>query len=188
MLRLSAEALYDRILSTSGVLKHELYGAPVAITTDDTGQTIVSGDSNRRGIYVKVKRTQPIAMFKSFDAPVMEVNCEIRPTSTVATQSLMLMNSNFILKQAKAFAQRVDRETQNVAVPEIEFDITRLHDPASAWRYGYGLFDEAKQQVVQFTRLPYWEAGHWRGGKERKDPKLGWVALSASGGHPDGAR
>jgi len=184
--RLSAESLYDRILATSGVLEHQLYGAPAAIATDDSGQTIVSGDSKRRGIYVKVKRTQPVALLKSFDAPVMEVNCEYRPSSTVATQSLMLMNSEFILKQAKSFAQRISKEAEGVEAATIEFDFSRIEDPANAWQYGYGHFDEQQQKVVSFTPLPHWTGNQWQGGKERNDPTLGWAALSATGGHPDG--
>ena len=40
----------------------------------------------------------------------MEVNCERRQNSTVATQSLMLMNSQFMLDQAGRFAARLQRE------------------------------------------------------------------------------
>jgi hypothetical protein len=49
-------------------------------------------------------------MLHAFDAPVMEVNCERRQSSTVATQSLMLMNSQFILDQAARFARRLQKE------------------------------------------------------------------------------
>ena len=184
--RLSAEALYDRILATSGVLEQKLYGPPVGIATDDTGQTIVNGNANRRGIYVKVKRTQPVALLKSFDAPVMEVNCELRPSSTVATQSLMLMNSEFMLQQAKQFSQRIAREAENVTTPTTDFEPSLFLDPADAWQYGYGHFDESQQKVTSFTALPFWASTQWQGGKERQDPNLGWVALNANGGHPDG--
>jgi hypothetical protein len=126
VLRLDAEVIHDRLLATSGILQHQLYGPATPIEVDDTGQTVVSGGSKRRGIYVKVKRTQPVALFKSFDAPVMEVNCECRPSSTVATQSLMLMNSGFILAQASAFAERVRREASAVAAPEIVFEPSQL--------------------------------------------------------------
>ncbi|NOY43509.1 MAG: DUF1549 domain-containing protein [Planctomycetes bacterium] len=186
VVRLSAEALYDRILATSGVLEHQLYGPPAAITTDDTGQTIVSADSKRRGVYVKVKRTQPVALLKSFDAPVMEVNCESRPSSTVATQSLMLMNSEFILRQAKSFAERISKDAANVELPAVEFDLARFADPTDAWKYGYGRFDAEQQRVISFTPLPHWTGSQWQGGKERSDPTLGWVALNATGGHPGG--
>jgi hypothetical protein len=40
----------------------------------------------------------------------MEPNCELRTTSTVTPQALLLMNSRFVLDQARAFAGRVRRE------------------------------------------------------------------------------
>jgi hypothetical protein len=52
----------------------------------------------------------PLTVLQTFDAPVMETNCDRRPSSTVTTQALTLMNSNFILKQALHFAERLRRE------------------------------------------------------------------------------
>ncbi|MCH2127000.1 MAG: PSD1 and planctomycete cytochrome C domain-containing protein, partial [Pirellulaceae bacterium] len=104
--RLDAEALRDSMLQISGRLNSDPFGAPVAVSVDDAGQIIVAGDEQRRSVYLQVRRTQPVALLKSFDAPVMEVNCAVRQSSTVATQSLMLMNSNFSLSTARAFARR----------------------------------------------------------------------------------
>ncbi|PYK97508.1 MAG: hypothetical protein DME19_16010, partial [Verrucomicrobia bacterium] len=70
-------------------------------------------------IYVQVRRSRPLAMLHAFDAPVMEVNCERRQSSTVATQSLMLMNSQFILDQAARFAQRLHAEAADDRVREV---------------------------------------------------------------------
>jgi len=134
LLRLDAEELYDRLLATSGTLEHQPYGPPTPIEADDTGQTVVASGSRRRGIYVKVKRTQPVALLKSFDAPVMEVNCDCRPSSTVATQSLMLMNSGFILEKAHAFAERVRREAGAIVAPEVAFDSTQVSTLTSSDR------------------------------------------------------
>ena len=47
----------------------------------------------------------PVSMLRQFDMPIMNVNCEKRASSTVSTQSLMLMNSDFILAQAESFRQ-----------------------------------------------------------------------------------
>ncbi len=105
--RLDAEALRDRTLAASGTLVDQLYGAPVNIKADDTGQVIVDGDDSRRSIYIRVKRTQPVAMLTAFDAPVMEVNCERRPSSTAATQALMMMNSEFVLSHSRKLAERI---------------------------------------------------------------------------------
>jgi len=108
--RLDAEVLRDRMLVASGTLERELFGASVAIKEDDTGQVVVDGQQKRRSVYVRVRRSQPVAMLQSFDAPVMDVNCERRPVSTVATQSLILMNGEFTLQQAELLAARVLRE------------------------------------------------------------------------------
>ena len=123
--RLDAEALRDRTLAASGTLVDKLYGAPINIKADDTGQVIVDGDESRRSIYIRVKRTQPVAMLTAFDAPVMEVNCERRPSSTAATQALMMMNSEFVLGHARKVAERV-RATAGAE--------TSGHQIVAAWR------------------------------------------------------
>ncbi|MCO6454123.1 MAG: PSD1 domain-containing protein [Pirellulaceae bacterium] len=108
--RLDAEVVRDGILAASGALSDRMFGPPVAVQPDDAGQVVVPGEDTRRSIYIQVKRTQPLAVLQSFDAPVMETNCERRASSTVATQALMLMNSEFMLQQARRMAQRVERE------------------------------------------------------------------------------
>jgi hypothetical protein len=125
--RLDAEVIRDAILAASGVLNRTMFGPPVPVRPDVHGQIVVGvdktegdnkmpvevalkGEEFRRGIYVQVRRSRPLAMLHAFDAPVMEVNCERRQTSTVATQSLMLMNSQFILDQAARFARRLQAE------------------------------------------------------------------------------
>ena len=105
--RLEAEAIRDRILATSGLLSQQMFGSPVFVKADDTGKVVVGGDQSRRSLYIQVRRSQPVALLKAFDAPVMETNCQRRSSSTVATQSLILMNSDFILNQAKRFAHRI---------------------------------------------------------------------------------
>lgn len=192
VIRIDAEVVQDRILATSGVLENKLYGRPAPIETDDTGQTIVSASENRRSIYVKVKRTQQVALLKSFDAPAMVVNCERRPSSTVATQSLMLLNSKFILQQARQFAERMRSEANGVVAPDVDFKqadakSANLHDPADAWQFGYGQYDQEQQQTTSFTALPHWTGKAWQGGEKLPDESLGWVLLTADGGHPGNA-
>ena len=87
-----------------------MFGPPVPVRPDVHGQIVVGidkteGDNKmpvevplkgkefRRGVYVQVRRSRPLAMLHAFDAPVMEVNCERRQSSTVATQSLMLIQA-----------------------------------------------------------------------------------------------
>ncbi|NIP92018.1 MAG: DUF1553 domain-containing protein, partial [Akkermansiaceae bacterium] len=64
----------------------------------------------RRSIYVTARRSQPVTFLRSFDAPVMETNCNRRISSNAATQALMVMNGEFHTSNAKAFAERVLRE------------------------------------------------------------------------------
>lgn len=108
--RLDAESIRDRMLWTTGQLDATLYGPPVPIEEDATGQVVASGGATRRSVYLQVRRSKPVTFLTTFDAPVMEVNCERRISSTGSPQSLMLMNNDFVLKQAEAFAQRVLNE------------------------------------------------------------------------------
>lgn len=126
--RLDAEQLRDAQLSVSGKLNPKAGGAPVPIMTDETGQVVVgvntddtagrpsgkfvslNGEEYRRTLYVQARRSKPLAFMETFDAPRMEPNCELRNASTVAPQSLALMNGEFTLAQAKFFAERVAKE------------------------------------------------------------------------------
>src|SRR3989454_1486699 len=125
--RLDAEIIRDAILAASGALNEAMFGPPVPVRPDVHGQIVVGidktegdnkmpvevplkGEEFRRGIYVQVRRSRPLALLNAFDAPIMEVNCERRQSSTVSTQALMLMNSGFILEQAGKFAERLRRE------------------------------------------------------------------------------
>jgi mono/diheme cytochrome c family protein len=134
--RLEAEAVRDSILAASGNMNLKMLGAPVPVTVDEVGQVIVGldnrdsagrpqgkrgalgADEYRRSVYVQVRRSLPLSMLESFDAPALNPNCEIRNRSTVAPQSLLLMNSDFVLAQSQALAERVvgrcgaDRPTQ----------------------------------------------------------------------------
>ncbi len=181
--RLDAEILRDRMLAASGALQRDLFGAPVSIKEDETGQVIVDGAS-RRSLYVRVRRTQPVAMLQSFDAPVMEVNCEYRPVSTVATQSLILLNGEFTLKSAGQLADRAIAETQSLTAEQLATYPPAPPTPAPVWRYGHGVFDDATKRVPAFADLAHWTGNQWQGGTALPDGAIGWVLLHPSGGHP----
>ena len=125
--RLDAEVIRDSVLATSGALNKAMFGPPVPVRPDVHGQIVVGidktegdnkmpvevalkGEEFRRSVYIEVRRSRPLAMLHAFDAPSMEVNCDRRQSSTVPTQSLMLMNSQFILDQAARFAARLKTE------------------------------------------------------------------------------
>lgn len=188
--RLDAEILRDRMLFVSGALSGRMYGPPVAVKEDDVGQVVVAAGEPRRSIYVQARRSQPVALLTAFDAPVMETNCERRSASTVATQSLMLMNGDFVIEQAAELARRAQREAADMVWPAYSSETTQLAGQVDAlrrtpaWQFGYGRFDEASQRVARFQPLPYWTGGAWQGGAQLPDPQIGWVILHPAGGHP----
>ena len=123
--RLEAETLRDAVLAVSGKLNRKLLGPPVPVSPDETGQVVIGVDTrdtagrptskkvdlgeepNRRSIYIQSRRSLPLGMLETFDAPVMTPNCECRASSTVTPQSLLLMNSEFIVSQSTEFAKRL---------------------------------------------------------------------------------
>ena len=183
--RLEAETLRDRMLAASGQLDRTLLGRPTKIKEDDTGQVVVDGTQTRRSLYIQVRRSRPVAMLQTFDAPVMETNCESRPSSTVATQSLMLLNGQFILEQAAKLADRAHSEAKLPTAEQIEL-VKHIRRPdIQEWQYGYGSYDEASNRTGSFTPLTQWSGSRWQAGEKLPDPKVGYVSLHATGGHPD---
>lgn len=181
--RLEAETIRDRMLAVTGQLDPKLFGPPLKIKADDTGQVVVDGSQTRRSLYIQVRRSRPVAMLQTFDAPVMETNCECRSSSTVATQSLMMLNGQFTLDQAAKLADRISSEAE--AVPEeLLTELAELPKPRTQqWQYGYGSFDNEKSRTAEFTPLPHWDGSKWQGSEKMPDSKLGWAFLTATGGH-----
>jgi hypothetical protein len=119
--RMEAEILRDNILATSGALDRTIGGPGVFPFIDPAlfasssrrtwpGKPEDDASTFRRSIYVYSKRTIPLPMFELFDKPDTNLTCSRRNRSTIATQSLILMNSGFAMHQAKLFAARLERE------------------------------------------------------------------------------
>ncbi|WP_435005542.1 PSD1 and planctomycete cytochrome C domain-containing protein [Tundrisphaera lichenicola] len=125
--RLEAEAVRDAILKSSGKLDPTMFGPPLPVALDESGQVLIGkdtrdsagrqrgkpgslgGDEFRRSLYIQVRRSLPLSFSEAFDIPTLSPNCERRSSSTVATQSLALMNNEFAVEQSLAFADRVIR-------------------------------------------------------------------------------
>jgi hypothetical protein len=110
--RLEAEALRDSILSVAGTLDPAMGGPPAEVVAQPDGEVVAPSGSGglRRSIYLQVRRSQPLTLLQVFDQPVMETNCTRRPTSTISSQALNLLNSEFLIQQAERFAERSIRE------------------------------------------------------------------------------
>lgn len=113
MRRMSGEVLRDTLLATAGRLDETPGGPPDPVTVDADGLVSVfpRGDLRwRRSVYVLHRRTEIPSLLETFDYPQMGPNCLARNVSTVAPQSLMLMNNGHVYDLAKAFAQRITDE------------------------------------------------------------------------------
>jgi hypothetical protein len=149
--RLEAEEVRDAILAVSGRLYHRMYGPPVPVAPDETGQVIVGQDNRdtagrpvservsigaeefRRSLYIQVRRSMPLGLLDAFDAPAMTPNCERRKTSTVAPQALLMMNSAFVVAESEAFAARVEEEAGDDPSAQVRL----------AWRLALGVEPDA---------------------------------------------
>ena len=124
--RIEAETLRDAILTVTGKLNDRHSGEPVPVMADRVGQWVIGkenlnagrpgpvidmrGEEFRKSIFVQARRSRPLTVLDSFDLPRMTPNCTKRNSATVATQSLLLMNSQFIVTQSEEFAKRVQAE------------------------------------------------------------------------------
>ena len=121
MRRLTAEELRDAILTATGAINLELFGPPVFPTLPDEVLATSSqpenawgrseaADETRRTIYVHVKRSLRPPMLAAFDAADTDGTCPVRMVTTVPTQALGMLNSDFMVEQADRFAERLARE------------------------------------------------------------------------------
>lgn len=137
--RLDAEALRDAMLAVSGELDRTRGGPYVPIRVEGDGQITVdekTPGAHRRSIYLQQRRTQPPAMLQVFDGPAHNPVCVQRVQSTVALQSLTMLNSEFVRLRSRAFARRL---LGAVVSSGTELDATavdaRLGD-SIRWAYG----------------------------------------------------
>jgi hypothetical protein len=193
--RLDWEAMRDSFLAVSGKLDPVIGGRAVPFTAP------------RRTIYGFVDRLNIPGMLRAFDFASVDAHSPQRHQTTVPQQALFLMNSPFMIEQARALAKRSGEAAaeapervralyrlvygRDPSDDEITLGRRLLDQPApptvvykpGPWHYGYGEIDEAKQRVKQFTPFAHFTGTTWQGGKAVPDPLSGWSYLNAQGGH-----
>ena len=97
--RMNIEQFRDSVLAVAGSL--DAVGGKSADVND--------ADNHRRTVYAKVSRRELNKTLMLFDYPDANVHAARRSTSITPTQKLFVMNSPFILAQAKALAARLQR-------------------------------------------------------------------------------
>ena len=96
--RLEGEIIRDSMLKVSAMLDETQFGPG----TLDASQ-------KRRSIYFFIKRSKLIPMMMLFDGPDTLQDLATRPTTTIAPQALMMMNSPVVRTYAEGFANRIAR-------------------------------------------------------------------------------
>ena len=124
--RLDAEAIRDAVLAVNGGLTEQLGGPSVKVPLEpevyDTIFTEYEPDNlwpvhpdprqhARRSLYLIRKRNVRLPLLVAFDAPDLMSTCGARLVSVHSLQSLTLMNSEFMLQQSRALAERLFKET-----------------------------------------------------------------------------
>jgi len=147
-------------------------------------------------------------VLRVFDFANPDLHIPARSETTVPQQALFALNHPFLAGRAKALVARgrgaepaeAIRQLYRAAYqreptrPQVQAALAFL-DSASeesppppapetlAWSYGFGAVDPGKGRVTGFHPLPHFNGSAWGGGPKWPDPALGWVQLTARGGH-----
>ncbi len=95
--RLEAEPIRDSLLAVAGVLDPTMYGPGT-----------LDPNMRRRSIYFTVKRSQLVPMLMVLDWPEALNSIGVRPSTTIAPQALLFLNSPQARQYAEAFARRLN--------------------------------------------------------------------------------
>ena len=152
--RLEAEAIRDSILFASGRLNTERRGPsvfpPLPDEMKDLSRAARTGgsmwepnererDARRRSVYIFQRRSLPLPMMASFDAPVFNESCERRSVTTTPLQALSMMNGRLVNEEAAHLADRVEREAGDRRPDQVarlfEIVLNRPPDAAEQQRF-----------------------------------------------------
>ena len=194
--RLDLEEMRDALMAAAGRLDLGAVGGP---SVDLWSRPFTP----RRAVYGFVERQNLPGIFRTFDFASPDQTSPRRFYTTVPQQALFFLNSPFVVEEARSLAERPYVESsqddgQRVRrlyrllldrlpdADETAAGIAYLRRGAPGalrgdWRYGYGGFDG---KAVAFTPLASFADGSYRASGTFPDPALGYVSLSARGGHP----
>jgi hypothetical protein len=133
--RLDAEAIRDTILVVSGSLDRAAGGSLLAPNTIERDYQFTD---SRRSVYTPVFRNRLLELFEAFDFADPNSCLGRRTASTVATQALYLLNSPFVMDQARRAAAAA------LAVPGLD-DAARVD---RAYRGALGRLPTAREREL----------------------------------------
>lgn len=137
--RLDAEQIRDAMLMTSGELQE----------FENRGSSI-DGNSPYRSIYMKKKRNTRDSMIGSFDAPSRFASAPQRVSTTSPNQSLLLVNGEWTLKRAQAFAKRIlaGKSQPDAEMVKDGYRLAYGREPLTAEVEGALAFIESQIEVI----------------------------------------
>ena len=152
--RLEAEEVRDSALAVSGSLNPTMGGPGFALfeakTNAGTLYRAVDRDGpefRRRSIYRTVVRGTEDPLLTTLDCPDASTTTPTRSVTTTPLQALALWNNRFIHRQARAFAERLEREC-----PEPGLRVDR------AYRLAFGRPATAAERI---GRSSSWRGTAW---------------------------
>ena len=110
--RLDVEAWRDSLLDVSGRLDRTLGGPST---------NLADARNVRRTVYAKISRHELDNLLRLFDFPDANITSSKRSETTVPQQQLFVLNSPFMVEQAKSFAARLHKERPENDQARIEF-------------------------------------------------------------------
>lgn len=174
--RLEAESIRDAMLVVSGKLDAEPARGSVVLSvgngiigrnlkTDKFGE-----DNTKRSVYLPIVRGYVPEILKVFDFPEPSMIYGSRDVTTVATQALYMMNSDFVTAQAEAFAQRLldDNDLNDKARVDQAWQIAFARQPSDSER------NEALAFVAETSQS--FESSESESGRQQK----AWTSLAQS--------
>ncbi len=198
--RLDFESLRDTLLVLGGNVDMDMGGQPVELTAEEYPV--------RRTVYGKIDRETLPELLSAFDFANPDMTTSKRALTTVPQQALFMMNSPFVIEQAKKMIERSDIDVLHDKEERIKYmyQLVFQRDPSAAelnsawdflegqekeaakadepeaWSYGYGTFD-AKNNRVRFQPLRKFETDRWQVTGRFPDKRAGRASLTAEGGH-----
>jgi hypothetical protein len=130
MRRLESEIIRDSLLAVGGTLDRTAGGPPDPITNPADGLSEVKTDNvtsktTRRSIYLFARRIYPLKFLEIFDAPIMSINCTQRTQSATVLQSLALLNSEFMYKQADSMSKHIAERIGEDRTEQVKYAFQR---------------------------------------------------------------
>ncbi len=198
--RLNFEEYRDTLLAISAELNLEMGGR---------GKDLLAESNHRRTIYAMIDRQFLPTTLRIFDFANPDLHISKRNQTTVPQQALFGMNHPFIAQRTRAINARLSGthpetkideiyqaiynrnptpQQKQIALKFISTSEAEKENPippeTKAWQYGWAKLLPESGELQNFKTLPHFTGTAWQGGEKWPDAKLGWVQLTAQGGHP----